>query len=69
MAAPRTISLDAMGGDEGPAVVVAGAAIALDRHPDVNFLLFGEGNIPWMVRELVRKTEKDPARRPRIIVG
>ena len=42
MAAPRTISLDAMGGDEGPAVVVPGAAIALDRHPDVNFLLFGD---------------------------
>ena len=31
-----------MGGDEGPAVVVPGAAIALDRHPDVNFLLFGD---------------------------
>jgi phosphate acyltransferase len=42
MAAPRTISLDAMGGDEGPAVVVPGAAIALDRHPDVKFLLFGD---------------------------
>ncbi len=42
MAAPRTISLDAMGGDEGPAVVVPGAAIALDRHPDVSFLLFGD---------------------------
>jgi glycerol-3-phosphate acyltransferase PlsX len=42
MAAPRTISLDAMGGDEGPAVVVPGAAIALERHPDVTFLLFGD---------------------------
>jgi phosphate acyltransferase len=42
MAAPRTISLDAMGGDEGPAVVVPGAAIALDRHPGVTFLLFGD---------------------------
>ena len=31
-----------MGGDEGPAVVVPGAAIALDRHPDVSFLLFGD---------------------------
>ena len=34
MAAPRTISLDAMGGDQGPAVVVPGAALALERHPD-----------------------------------
>ena len=42
MVAPRTISLDAMGGDEGPAVVVPGAAIALDRHPGVSFLLFGD---------------------------
>jgi glycerol-3-phosphate acyltransferase PlsX len=31
-----------MGGDEGPAVVVPGAAIALDRHPDVSFLMFGD---------------------------
>jgi phosphate acyltransferase len=44
MAAPRTISLDAMGGDQGPAVVVAGAALALERHPDVSFLLFGDAS-------------------------
>jgi glycerol-3-phosphate acyltransferase PlsX len=31
-----------MGGDEGPAVVVPGAAIALGRHPNVDFLLFGD---------------------------
>jgi glycerol-3-phosphate acyltransferase PlsX len=31
-----------MGGDKGPAVVVPGAAIALERHPDVSFLLFGD---------------------------
>jgi glycerol-3-phosphate acyltransferase PlsX len=42
MAGPRTISLDAMGGDRGPAVVVPGAALALERHPDVNFLLVGD---------------------------
>jgi len=42
MAAPRTISLDAMGGDEGAAVVVPGAAIALENHPDVTFILFGD---------------------------
>ena len=42
MAALRTISLDAMGGDAGPAVVVPGAALALARHPDVTFLLFGD---------------------------
>jgi glycerol-3-phosphate acyltransferase PlsX len=36
------IALDAMGGDHGPAVVVAGAALALERHPECEFLLFGD---------------------------
>ncbi len=35
------IALDAMGGDMGPEVAVPGAALALQRHPDVKFLLFG----------------------------
>jgi glycerol-3-phosphate acyltransferase PlsX len=42
MAEPRRISLDAMGGDEGPAVVVPGAALALERHPELEFLLVGD---------------------------
>jgi len=39
------ISLDVMGGDFGPEVVIPGAAIALDRHPDVTFVLFGQAEI------------------------
>jgi glycerol-3-phosphate acyltransferase PlsX len=35
------IALDAMGGDHGPSVVVPGAEIALIRHPDSEFALFG----------------------------
>jgi len=35
------IALDAMGGDRGPAVVVAGAELALQRHPASEFLFFG----------------------------
>src|SRR5918993_5444019 len=35
------ISLDAMGGDRGPSVVVPGAALALERHPNLRFLMFG----------------------------
>jgi glycerol-3-phosphate acyltransferase PlsX len=31
-----------MGGDAGPSVVVPGAAIVLERHGDVSFLLFGD---------------------------
>ena len=37
-----TISLDAMGGDTGPDVVIGGAAIAIERRPDLRFLIFGE---------------------------
>ena len=35
------IALDAMGGDHGPAVIVAGAEVALTRHPETEFLFFG----------------------------
>lgn len=36
-----TIAIDAMGGDHGPPVMVAGAALALDQHPDADFVFFG----------------------------
>ena len=36
------IALDAMGGDYGASVVVPGAEISLDRHPDMEFILFGD---------------------------
>jgi hypothetical protein len=36
---------------------------------NLNFLLFGQGNVPWMVQELVRHAAPDPAKRPRIVVG
>src|SRR5436189_4737858 len=36
------IALDAMGGDHGAAVVVPGAELALRRHPDIEFLMFGD---------------------------
>ncbi|MBO0737695.1 MAG: phosphate acyltransferase PlsX [Alphaproteobacteria bacterium] len=36
-----TIALDAMGGDQAPGMVVKGVEIALQRHPEVRFLLFG----------------------------
>jgi phosphate acyltransferase len=35
------IALDAMGGDHGPAVVVAAAQLALAAHPESEFLFFG----------------------------
>jgi len=42
MTRPVRIALDAMGGDHGPAVAVPGAAIAAGRHPDAEFILFGD---------------------------
>jgi len=47
--APR-IAIDAMGGDVGPAVMLAGAALAYRRRDDLSFLLFGDG--PALKREL-----------------
>ena len=42
MAARKLISLDAMGGDSAPDMVVEGAEIALRRFPDMRFLFFGD---------------------------
>jgi len=42
MSKPVRLSLDAMGGDHGPSVVIPGAALALERHPDIRFLIFGD---------------------------
>jgi len=45
-----TIALDAMGGDHAPEVVVDGAEIARQRHPNVRFLFFGdEGRLQNML--------------------
>ncbi len=38
----RVIALDAMGGDDAPAVVVQGARRALEERPGLRFLLFGD---------------------------
>lgn len=42
MSSKKTISLDAMGGDNGPSVVLGGAAKALERKPDISFILYGD---------------------------
>ena len=36
------ISLDAMGGDNAPDIVVEGAAEAKIRYPDIDFMFFGD---------------------------
>ncbi len=42
MSAPLRISLDAMGGDKGPEMVLGGANRSLTRHPATEYLLFGD---------------------------
>lgn len=36
------IAIDAMGGDAGPEMVIAGAAMARERYPKATFLIFGD---------------------------
>ena len=68
------ISIDAMGGDNSPRVVIEGLAIAARKNPDVRFLLFGDeakiraslGNYPQLQKvceirhsdEVVRNEDK-----------
>jgi phosphate acyltransferase len=42
VSAEVTIAVDAMGGDRAPDMVLKGAEIALQRHPDMRFMLFGQ---------------------------
>ena len=52
-----------------PPEVIFGWSNESPLAANLNFLLSGEGNIPWMVRELVRKANADAARQPRILIG
>ena len=47
------ISIDAMGGDQGPAAVVAGLVASAARHPDAGFILHGDETVlrPMIARE------------------
>ena len=42
MTRKNIISLDAMGGDDAPQIVIEGASIARERLPDVRFMIFGD---------------------------
>ena len=50
-----TVSIDAMGGDAGPGVVVAAVARSIIRHPGVNFVLHGD---EALLKPLVSKRPK-----------
>ena len=42
MTQPITIAVDAMGGDDAPAMVVRGANLAARRRPDAGFVFYGD---------------------------
>ena len=46
------IALDAMGGDAGPEMVLAGASLAHERYPNLCFLIFGDEEIVKPVLDL-----------------
>src|SRR5579885_156446 len=45
------IALDAMGGDHGPSVVLPGADISVTRHPDIEYILFGDRAVLEPIRD------------------
>ncbi len=49
------ISIDAMGGDYGPEVVIPGLAKALERHPDIKFVIYA---LSGTVERLLEKHPK-----------
>ena len=36
---------------------------------NLHFLLFGEGNIPWLVHALICRVEPNPEKQPRVVIG
>ena len=45
MPKPIRISLDAMGGDHGATTVIPGAELALERHPGLRVLMYGDEKV------------------------
>lgn len=35
----------------------------------LSFVLFGQGNVPWLVRELIQHAQPETANQPRVIIG
>lgn len=55
--------------DGRPPEVIFGWSSERPLAVNLNFLLLGEGNVPWMVKELIGHAEPNPERQPRILVG
>ncbi len=68
-AARIVISVDAMGGDRGPAAVVAGLVVSAERLPDAAFILHGDEAVlrPMLVRENTLTGRVDLRHAPRVV--
>ena len=63
------ICLELCAGGGEPPEIIFGWSNESPLAANLNFLLLGEGNIPWMVKALVRKALRDAPRQPRIVIG
>jgi hypothetical protein len=52
-----------------PPEIVFGWSNESPLAANLNFLLLGEGNVPWMVNAMVRKALRNSQRQPRILIG
>ncbi|WP_197722172.1 phosphate acyltransferase PlsX [Sulfuriflexus mobilis] len=63
MGNPVTISLDAMGGDHGPSVVIPAALQALDDNPDLSLILVGDEEV---LHQHLQQSKREPGERLRL---
>lgn len=63
MGNPITISLDAMGGDHGPSVVIPAALQALDSNPDLSLILVGDEEV---LHQHLQQARREPDERLRL---
>jgi glycerol-3-phosphate acyltransferase PlsX len=63
------ISVDAMGGDQGPAAVVAGLVLSADKNSEIHFILHGDEAIlgPMLARQPVLAGRCDLRHAPRVV--
>ena len=63
------ICLEMCDDETPPPEIVFGWSNEAPLAANLNFLLLGEGNVPWMVRELVLNAGLPAHRQPRILIG
>jgi hypothetical protein len=52
-----------------PPEVIFGWSHESPLAANLSFLFLGQGNVPWMVQELVRRAEKETSKQPRVVIG